>query len=260
MNEGDSAGGEQNIVFPPAVVDRSLNQTSNIGSAAPISQMSQLSTSRLNVQQQQESQNTSGNSSSGSSAPIQINQKSGIGNILRTQNVIFNSSGTNSDANKPNELVSTTETTATTTSNTVSGSSPVQPLVQSGATKRTTGIESTVAGHQQQAISKKRSATTHTDADSIINYKKRNLTHRINRLKQIKEKYSDHVAEIYFLQTGGNMMEYAIWRKKSYTSDFSNFIKRYPLDSPQLEVTASPVSRTLKVINLIDKLTMCVRW
>lgn len=69
-----------------------------------------------------------------------------------------------------------------------------------------------------------------SDANSTSNIKKRNLNHRIIRLKQIKENHAEHVAEIYFLTTGGNMMDYQSWRKKAVTPDFSNFMKQYRLE------------------------------
>lgn len=93
-----------------------------------------------------------------------------------------------------------------------------------------TSLASTV--NQQQLLIRKRSGSSlSSDADSINNCKKRNISHRIIRLKQIRDKHADHVAEIYFLQTGGNMMDYPTWRKKPSTSDFLNFMKQYRLES-----------------------------
>lgn len=90
-------------------------------------------------------------------------------------------------------------------------------------------------------LAKKRAATAaSTDADSIINYKKWNLEHRSARLKVIKEKYSDHVAELFFLQTNGNMMDYATWRKKANTPDYLHFIKAFRLEAPLVDTM--PVS------------------
>lgn len=98
-----------------------------------------------------------------------------------------------------------------------------------------------------------------TDTDSIINIKKRNISHRIHRLKQIKENHADHVAEIYFLQTGGNMMDYPTWRKKAQTPEFLTFMKQYRLEPNSADapcttgvtttslstVTASPTIQTV---------------
>lgn len=52
-------------------------------------------------------------------------------------------------------------------------------------------------------------------------------------------RYSDHVAELFFLQTGGNMMEYPVWRKKANTPQFLNFMKSYRLEPPPLEESSS---------------------
>lgn len=93
---------------------------------------------------------------------------------------------------------------------------------------------------QQQLLAKKRGAQVlGTDADSIISCKKRNINLRLIRLKQIKENHADHVAEIYFLQTGGNMMDYPTWRKKAVnTPEFVNFMKQYRLE-PNIADTPS---------------------
>lgn len=47
----------------------------------------------------------------------------------------------------------------------------------------------------------------------------------------IKEKHAENVAELFFLQTGGNMMDYLYWRKKQPTAPFINFNKQYKLES-----------------------------
>lgn len=96
-----------------------------------------------------------------------------------------------------------------------------------------TSFASTV--NQQQSIVRKRSSSSlSSDADSINTCKKRNISYRFLRMKQIQAKHADHVAEIYFLQTGGNMMDFPTWRKKpenQRTSDFLNFSRQYQLES-----------------------------
>lgn len=61
-------------------------------------------------------------------------------------------------------------------------------------------------------------------------------------------RYTDHVAEIYFLQTGGNMMEYTIWRKRAQVPEFLNFLKAYRLDPPSSE---APVQTKQVIVKLI---------
>lgn len=82
---------------------------------------------------------------------------------------------------------------------------------------------------QQQLVARKRSAQAlGTDADSI---KKRNISLRYIRIKQIRENHMDHVAEIFFLQTNSNMMDFPTWRqKKGNNPEYSNFAKKYRLE------------------------------
>lgn len=106
----------------------------------------------------------------------------------------------------------------------------------------------TINLQQQQLLAKKRCAhVLGTDTDSIINIKKRNINHRLHRLKQIKENHADHVAEIYFLQTGGNMMDYPTWRKKAQIPELLTSMKQYRLelnsaDAPGAGVTTTSLS------------------
>ncbi|XP_053674373.1 helicase domino [Anopheles nili] len=82
-------------------------------------------------------------------------------------------------------------------------------------------------------LSKKRikletdTADVENDIDAL---KKLILEHKYMRLRSIKERYNEHVAELFFLQTGGSMMEYPVWRKKPSTPAFTNFIRSYKLE------------------------------
>ena len=98
---------------------------------------------------------------------------------------------------------------------------------------------------QQQLPTKKRSAQVlGTDSDSISHIKKRNLSHRVLRLKQIKDNHAENVAEIYFLKSGGNMMEYHTWRRKGVTPEFANFMKQYRLEPNSAEATSGSITTT----------------
>lgn len=98
---------------------------------------------------------------------------------------------------------------------------------------------------QQQLPTKKRSSQVlGTDSDSISHIKKRNINHRLLRLKQIKENHAENVAEIYFLQTGGNMMEYHMWRRKAVTPEFASFMKQYRLEPNSAETTSGSITTT----------------
>uniref|UniRef100_A0A182LZ96 Helicase domino n=1 Tax=Anopheles culicifacies TaxID=139723 RepID=A0A182LZ96_9DIPT len=79
-------------------------------------------------------------------------------------------------------------------------------------------------------VSKKRIKLEADPENDISVLKKLILEQKYMRLRSIKEKYNEHVAELFFLQTGGNMMEYPVWRKKPPTPAFTNFIRSYKLE------------------------------
>lgn len=72
-------------------------------------------------------------------------------------------------------------------------------------------------------------------SNDLAALKRRILEHKYMRLKSVKEKYSDHVAELFFLQSNMNMMEYPTWRKKPQTPEFMNFVRAHRLDQSQLD-------------------------
>ncbi|KAL9916253.1 helicase domino isoform X1 [Glossina fuscipes] len=60
--------------------------------------------------------------------------------------------------------------------------------------------------------------------------KKLILEQKYLRLRSLKEKHSENVAELFYLQTGGNMMDYPTWRKKPPTPQFITYSNAYRLD------------------------------
>lgn len=67
--------------------------------------------------------------------------------------------------------------------------------------------------------------------ERIAAVKKRILEHKHLRLKSVKEKHAEHVAEWFYLQTGGNLMDYQVWRKKPQTPELINFMRSHRLES-----------------------------
>lgn len=61
-------------------------------------------------------------------------------------------------------------------------------------------------------------------------------------------RHSEHALELFYLQTGGNMMEYPAWKKKqpSATPQFQNFLKSYQLDAPPPPATPLSSSSSLE--------------
>ncbi|XP_013100224.2 helicase domino [Stomoxys calcitrans] len=67
-------------------------------------------------------------------------------------------------------------------------------------------------------------------AQDIQGLKKRILEQKYSRLHRLKEKHSENVAELFYLQIGGNMMDYPTWRKKAPTPQFIAYSNAYRLD------------------------------
>lgn len=71
--------------------------------------------------------------------------------------------------------------------------------------------------------------------ERIAAVKKRILEHKHLRLKSVKEKHAEHVAEWFYLQSGGNLMDYQVWRKKPQTPELINFMRSHRLESPSAD-------------------------
>lgn len=60
-------------------------------------------------------------------------------------------------------------------------------------------------------------------------------------------RYSEHVAELFYLQSGGNMMDYPTWKKKPPSPQFINFCNAYRLDLLVNEDRTSATSATANI-------------
>lgn len=54
--------------------------------------------------------------------------------------------------------------------------------------------------------------------------------YKSGRMRELCEQYAEHAAELFFLQAGGNMMDYHMWRKKPPTPQFLHFLRTHRLD------------------------------
>lgn len=118
----------------------------------------------------------------------------------------------------------------------------------------------TSSTHPSSPIAKKRLKLDITDSSSscgsttedLAALKKRIYEHKLQRLKSLKEKHAEHVAELFFLQSNGNMMEYPSWRKKPPVPQFITFKKSYRLDPSATDENDSiRVSNVTRFILLI---------
>ncbi|XP_041347993.1 helicase SRCAP-like isoform X2 [Gigantopelta aegis] len=68
----------------------------------------------------------------------------------------------------------------------------------------------------------------------IAHQRKILLEHKRKEMQEIKENYIEHLTELFFLQSGRNVMEYLPWKKRP-TPQLVNFLKSENLDSDEEE-------------------------
>ena len=97
------------------------------------------------------------------------------------------------------------------------------------------GIQATATAMDSSNTRKRGTADDPQGSESarerIAAVKKRILEHKHLRLKSVKEKHAEHVAEWFYLQSGGNLMDYHVWRKKPQTSELLNFMRTHRLEA-----------------------------
>ncbi|XP_038215433.1 helicase domino-like [Zerene cesonia] len=84
--------------------------------------------------------------------------------------------------------------------------------------------------------------------DDVSALRKRILEYKLLRLKNLRDRYTEQLSELYFLQAGGNMMDYATWRKKPPAPQLVAFLEARrpppaappPPEPPPVASTAPP--------------------
>lgn len=85
-----------------------------------------------------------------------------------------------------------------------------------------------------------------TVSQDISTLKKLIIEKKYLRLKSIKEEHYDNVAELFYLQSGGNMMDYPAWKKKPPCPQFVKVSNAYRLDHlVNEEVTSAAATPTI---------------
>uniref|UniRef100_A0A1B0DBW4 E1A-binding protein p400 N-terminal domain-containing protein n=1 Tax=Phlebotomus papatasi TaxID=29031 RepID=A0A1B0DBW4_PHLPP len=263
MNEADSAGGPRGrSSAPPAAADRrSLNLTAGpavrvSGGSALINpqQMSRLATdnrvllmsnnspSGRNQQQQQVIQSsghhqgnlifistssTGGGGVGGGGGGGTGDLNSGNLNSISTSlsgGVVIRTHSAGGEASSGG-IVSVGNVTLTGSTAAVSSTSTLSTSVQEA-----TIVTSTSADLHNLLSAQRKRVKVEDHRESIAAIKKRILEHKYSRLRSLKDKHTEHVAELFFLQASGNMMDYPTWRKKPQTPELINFAKTWRLD------------------------------
>jgi len=61
-------------------------------------------------------------------------------------------------------------------------------------------------------------------------YRRRIIEHKMRRMPALREKYVDTLSELFFLQSGGNMMDYHNWQKRPPIPQYLHFLRQHRLD------------------------------
>ncbi|XP_011862218.1 PREDICTED: helicase domino-like isoform X3 [Vollenhovia emeryi] len=76
----------------------------------------------------------------------------------------------------------------------------------------------------------KLSETTEKPIPFDASFCRRIMEYKMRRMKNVREKYSDNVSELFFLHMGGNMMDYPTWRRRAPTPQLVHFMRQHRLD------------------------------
>lgn len=69
--------------------------------------------------------------------------------------------------------------------------------------------------------------------------------HKRKCQQEVKGAYRDNLTELYFLQSGGNLMDLAVWRKKPNVH-LNNYLKFYSVDPKESELASKREDQTVK--------------
>ncbi|XP_023242373.1 helicase domino-like, partial [Centruroides sculpturatus] len=79
--------------------------------------------------------------------------------------------------------------------------------------------------------------------EETASMRKKICDYRNNEIKSNKEKYQEHLAELFFLQSGGNIMDYLSWRRRP-VQQFLAFLKTNALESDGEEESSDTDNKT----------------
>lgn len=71
------------------------------------------------------------------------------------------------------------------------------------------------------------------------------MNHRIVRSKLVKEKYNEHLMELYFLETGGNLLDLHQFAKRPKTSHYLTYLKEHAIDPKEYNDVSSNSNNVL---------------
>ncbi|CAB3234827.1 unnamed protein product [Arctia plantaginis] len=95
--------------------------------------------------------------------------------------------------------------------------------------------------------------------DDIAALRRRIIECELLRLRNLRERFTEQLSELYFLQAGGNMMDYAVWRKRPPAPQLVTFLEaRRPaavsaLPSPPPAPPAAPPPAPSPADEMVEK-------
>ncbi|CAK1552715.1 unnamed protein product [Leptosia nina] len=123
------------------------------------------------------------------------------------------------------------------------GSAVLLMGVERGSSDGAGGLNGAASGRSEEPARKRPKLILADDASPL---RKRILEYKLLRLKNLRDRFTDQLNEQYFLEAGGNMMDYAAWRKRPPAPQLVAFIEaRRPAATlpppPEPEIVEPPV-------------------
>ncbi|XP_031780344.1 helicase domino isoform X2 [Nasonia vitripennis] len=113
-------------------------------------------------------------------------------------------------------------------------------------------VQSTPA--KKKRLSEGGERPTSVETSDAMGYRRRIIEHKLKRMRAVRDKYNDNVSELFFLQNGGNLMDYYAWRKRPPTAQYLQFMKQQRLEQEDGELEtlgqiAAPVENTAATVS-----------
>ena len=90
----------------------------------------------------------------------------------------------------------------------------------------------------------------------VANYRKQLVELKHKQMKELKAEYFENLTEMFFLQSGQNLMDYHTWKKRP-TPQLVNFLKSGKLDSDEEEDVLQVKEINSEVSEFTFNLKMC---
>lgn len=92
--------------------------------------------------------------------------------------------------------------------------------------------------------------------DDAAALRRRILEGELQRLRNLRERFTEQLSELFFLQAGGNMMDYAVWRKRPPAPQLVAFLEARrppPVAAPPSPPAARPAPAASPADEMVEK-------